>query len=355
MKNHLLPILLGSLLLACNSEAPTAANESAIQNETEMKSTTNIEKPSAAFIGTYTRKEGHVDGQADGIYQFSLEGEEWQQQKTVASIINPSFVVASPDGSYLYAVSELAQEHEPNGFVYAYRIGADSLQLLNRLSTGGRAPCHLSFDREARYIFVANYLDGVVQMYRRNDDGSLSLSDSINPQTATGETVARESNLHSVKVSPDNRLAFIADKGTDKVWIYEMDHAAGKLMPFAQPYVEVQRGAGPRHLAWSADGRFCYVINELDNTINVIAHDAVSDRFQSVQSISTLPKGYTAASACADLHLHPNGRFLYGSNRGHDSIAMLAIDADTGLLTSLGQEATRGVFPRNFAIDPFGK
>lgn len=310
-----------------------------------------------AYIGTYTRKEGHVDGKADGIYRLTLNGEQgtWSEKITVAQLINPSFLVISSDEQFLYAVSELAQEGEPTGFIYAYKITADSLQLLNRLPTDGLAPCHVAFDQTEAFVFVANYVGGIAKMYRRKTDGSLEATQKIDLQAEGKATPEQESNLHAVKLSPDNSIALIADKGKDKVWIFQLDVANGQLVPHEQGFVELQKGAGPRHLVWSKDGSCCYVINELDNTVNVIQYEKDKNQLLSIQSLSTLPEGYSESNFCADIHLHPSGQFLYGSNRGHNSIAQFKVDQATGLLTSLGQESTRGEFPRNFKIDAQGK
>ena len=162
-------------------------------------------------------------------------------------------------------------------------------------------------------------------------------------------------HLHSVVISPDNTLAVAPDKGTDKIWLFNIDHKNGQLIPTQQAFLKIQNGAGPRHLVWSKNGAFCYVINELDNTINVIAYNKTKNTFTSIQVISTLPSDYQGESYCADIRLHPNGKFLYGSNRGHDSIARYAVDTTTGKLTFLGTTSTKGTYPRNFRIAQQGK
>ncbi|MEN0050121.1 MAG: lactonase family protein, partial [Bacteroidota bacterium] len=195
---------------------------------------------------------------------------------------------------------------------------------------------------------------GILKVYKRNEDGSLTDVQTIQLEGSSVHPQQTSPLLHSTKASPGNQYIAVADKGTDKIWLFTIDEGNEQLVPHSQPFVKVQAGAGPRHMVWSENGAFLYVINELDKTINVIQHKAEDQSFASVQSISTLPEGYEETSYCADIHLHPNGQFLYGSNRGHNSIAMYSIDAENGMLTSLGQESTRGEYPRNFNISPNG-
>jgi len=309
------------------------------------------------YIGTYTRSEGHVAGNAKGIYSLQVNESTGAiaEKKLVATLINPSFLTYSPDKKHLYVVSELANEAEPTGFIYAYKIGKDSLVFINRLPTDGQAPCHVSIDQTGTFAFVANYVGGVVKMYRIQADGSLVATDKKQFEGSSTHPQQDSPHLHAVIISPDNTKAVAPDKGTDKIWLFSIDHKNGQLIPTEQAFLKIQDGAGPRHLVWSNDGQFCYVINELDNTVNVIAYDKVANTFTSIQAISTLPAAFTGESYCADIRLHPNGQFLYGSNRGHDSIAIYTIDATTGQLTFIGTESTRGTFPRNFRIDDQGQ
>ena len=323
----------------------------------QVTTTTKLTTLTTFHIGTYTRPEGHVEGNAKGIYKIQVNEStaEIIGKKLVAKIINPSFLTHSPDKKHLYAVSELAHSDEPTGFIYAYRIGKDSLELINRLPTDGQAPCHVSIDQTGKFAFVANYVGGVVKMYHIKADGSLAAADKKQFEGSSVHPQQDSPHLHSVIISPDNQLAVAPDKGTDKIWLFRIDHKNGQLVPTEQAFLKIQDGAGPRHLVWSKNGNFCYVINELDNTVNVIAHDKTNDAFSSIQTISTLPTNYEGESYCADIRLHPKGKFLYGSNRGHDSIAMYEVDETTGKLTFIGTESTGGSFPRNFRIDTQGK
>jgi len=309
------------------------------------------------YIGTYTRTEGHVVGNAKGIYSVQVNEStgEIGEKKLVATLINPSFLTYSPDKKHLYVVSELAHADEPTGFIYAYRIGKDSLEFINRLPTDGQAPCHVSIDQTGKFAFVANYVGGVVKMYRIQANGSLVATDKKQFEGSSTHPQQDNPHVHSVIISPDNRKAVVPDKGTDKIWLFTIDHQNGKLIPTEQTFLKIQDGAGPRHLVWSSDGQFCYVINELDNTVNVITYDKVANTFTSIQAIPTLPAGFTGESYGADIRLHPNGQFLYASNRGHDSIVLYKVDATTGKLTFIGTESTRGSFPRNFRISDHGR
>lgn len=305
------------------------------------------------YVGTYTRAEGHVDGQADGIYRMKVDAAtgKIRRHDLVAELTNPSFVHRT--GKNLYAVSELARPGEVTGFLHAYVIKGKKLKEIGKLPTNGRAPCHVSTDQTDQLIFVANYLDGVAMVYRRDDRGGITVSDQVTIPHALNNP-DRQPWLHSVNASPDNSLVAIADKGLDKVWMYNLDLADGKLLPHPQASVALPEGSGPRHAVWSEDGKFLYVINELSNTVSVL-HNRANREFRVLQDISTLPDDYGGQSYCADLHLAPSGKYLYGSNRGHNSIVQYRVNPTTGGLTTVGWTSTQGDFPRNFSLDPTGR
>lgn len=307
-----------------------------------------------AYLGTYTRTEGHVDGQAEGIYRVNIDPRNgaFSNLETVARLINPSFLKLTDDKKTLLAVSELAQADEPNGFIHSFRIEGEELVEVSKLTTHGQAPCHIEIDKTGTYAIVSNYVGGVATVYRIMQGGVLV--EASRYTIAEDIKAGKPSWLHSANFSPDNQHVVIADKGMDRIWLFKLDPETGELNPNLRLWVRFEEGDGPRHATWSADGRFLYVINELSNTIKVIAHDQTANSFTIIQTIPTLPADYAGTSYCADIHLHPNGKFLYGSNRGHNSIAMYAVDKTTGRLTPLGQESTRGEFPRNFSIDARG-
>ena len=309
--------------------------------------------PTNAYVGTYTRDEGWVHGKAEGIYRLTFADDgSVVGKELIDEVVNPSFVLESADGKYLYAVSELARADEPTGYLHMLEIGKDHATV-TRLSTEGKAPCHIAEDRTGRWIVTSTYVGGTARLFRRTPAGLLEATDLfVAPRDLVPGKVP---HLHSARFAPDNRTVAVADLGLDRVWLFTLDAAAGKLLPHPQGYVAMAAGAGPRHTEWSADGRFLYVINELDYTVSVVAHDAAADRFTVAQTLSTLPADYDGKNSCADVHLHPNGRFLYGSNRGHNSIAIFSVDAKTGRLAAAGHHPTGGDFPRNFAIAPGGK
>ena len=313
------------------------------------------------YIGTYTKKEGHVDGQADGIYVFRLsESGELSFVTAVPGVINPSFVTMSPDGRFLYAVNEIGPDTgQPAGLVTAFAIDQTSggLTLLNSQSTHGYAPCHLSVDQTGHYLLVTNYSGGNLALFPLGNDGRLGAAaqiiqhqgQSINPGRQEGP------HPHSINIAPGNQFALVPDLGTDKIWVYRLDLEEGHLVANDPPWTEVTPGSGPRHFTFHPNGRIAYVINELDSTITAFSWDGDEGTLEPLQSVSTLPTGFNDESWCADIHIHPVGHTLYGSNRGHDSIVVFRVNQETGELTLLGHESTQGNTPRNFAIDPTGQ
>ncbi|MFK8161368.1 MAG: lactonase family protein [Lewinella sp.] len=308
----------------------------------------------SAYVGSYTRDEGWVNGKGSGVTEIDVRVKTGRilQQRAIADITNASFLVESADERYLYVVSELAREDEPTGFIHVLDI-ANEYKEISKIPTDGKAPCHIEVDNTGNYIITTNYVGGVAKMYRRQVDGTLLPTDK---KTVTNTMMpGKSSHLHSAQFSPDNNLVAIADLGLDRIMFFRLDAANGKLVAHQQGFAKLVEKAGPRHMTWSANGEFLYVINELNSTINVLGYDKKSDRFTNLQTITTLPTGWTGNNSTADLHLHPNGKFLYGSNRGHNSIAGFLVDQNTGLLTVNGHESTRGDAPRNFSLSPNGR
>lgn len=311
------------------------------------------------LVGTYTKKEGHVDGKAKGISILKMDAATGSltPHTLKEGIINPSFVTFSPDGNFVYAVSETGGDVGPSGTVHAFSVNPQTQELtkLNEQISHNYAPCHINTDQQARCAFVANYVGGVVAVYPIQKDGSLApASDVITLEGKGAHPEQDASHPHSVILSPDERFAFVPDKGADKIWVFEIDYALGKLTPVAQPFATVHAGAGPRHLVFHSNGKFAYVINELDATITGFSYDAAQGTLSEIQNIATVPADYQGRNACADIHLAPDGRFLYGSNRGHNSIVIYSVNETNGQLTLVGHEPTRGDFPRNFMIAPGG-
>ncbi|MUP42889.1 lactonase family protein [Christiangramia aestuarii] len=322
-----------------------------LPSHSQMNAGIQTDSINKIYVGTYTRKEGHVDGKAKGIYLINQNPStgELKFVGTAAEMTNPSFVKVGKMGKYLFAVSELGPGDGESGFIHSFEILKDgALRNISKLGTGGYAPCHIALDRSGKFAFVSNYMGGVVMVYKINTDGSLEKNQEIkleNPDAA---------HAHSVKVSGDNRYAYIADLGNDKIWVYDFDRMEGKLQPHRQGAVELKKGAGPRHMSLAKNGSFAYSINELNSSLSVFAikeHGGL----EHIQDISSLPQSYRNKNSAADIHIHPGGNFLYASNRGHNSIAAFKIDAETGKLSTIDHFPIAGETPRNFAISPFGR
>ncbi len=328
---------------------------SSCKNETKDKQKVEVaDSPDSTmrpiYIGTYTKKEGHVNGQAEGIYlvyQFPETG-ALEMDKTVASVVNPSFVKTSGDNKYLYAVSELGPKDGPAGLIYSYKINEDhSLEQTGSISTESFAPCYIAEDQSGQFIFVANYVGGVVMIYEKTADGSLKKLQKISLENP------EKSNPHSVNISSNNKFAYITDLGNDRIWIFNLDLDTKSLKPNETPYIQLAEGSGPRHFAFSKTNEHAYTINELNGSISAFKIEQ-NGNLTHLKDISSLPEDFKGENSAADIHIHPSGDFLYVSNRGHNSIAAFSINQNTGSLKNIGFTDTRGATPRNFAISPEG-
>jgi 6-phosphogluconolactonase len=303
------------------------------------------------YVGTYTQ------GASTGIYLLVLDplSGRLEMQGVACETENPSFLAMHPTKPVLYAVAEMGL---PEGVVSAFQVDVESglLTLLNRRATKGPGPCHVAVAPSGRHVAVANYTGGSVALLPVLDDGQLGEATgfvqheghSVNPQRQEGP------HAHSVNFDAAGRFLFAADLGADKVFVYPYDEDTGSLAAQGAPFVELAPGAGPRHFTFHPSSRYAYVVNELDNTVTVFAYDTKTGHLQAMQSIGTLPDGFESVSHTAEIRVHPSGRFLYASNRGHDSIAVFAFDLDSGTLTALDHTPTGGETPRNFNIDPTG-
>lgn len=302
------------------------------------------------FVGTYTQKLGHVDGKATGIYTCRLDTGTGvlTVTDTATGIDNPSFLCISPDKKFLYAVAENGGTPDrPFGSVVAYRIQEKGkLQKINEVSSYGVAPCYVSTDKSGKFVLVANYATGNVATYGVQADGALI--DSLCVEKHPGKSPW----AHMIVPSPDGSAIWAVDKGIDRVFIYDIS-SEGKLKE--QFSFSTAKGAGPRHLEFNpAEPSQFAVINENNSTVNYYRKGEDFD-IRRLDSLSTLPAGFKENNSCADIHFHPNGKFLYGSNRGHNSIVVYAVDTQTGKLTLLQHQSTLGLVPRNFLITPDGK
>lgn len=299
-------------------------------------------------------------GDKGGIHAYSLDGTSGKLKPLhrTAGVENPFFLALSPDRKFLYSIHAKQFGGKENEQVAAYQVvgRGGELKLLNRQSSEGTASCYLDVDRTGKALLVANYSSGSVAALPIRADGSLGekssfvqhKGSSVNPQRQ------KEPHAHCIVVSPDNKYALAADLGTDQVLCYKFDPAATKLTPNKPPFAKAPAGAGPRHLAFHPNGKRLYAINELLNSVTVFDYDAASGGLSEKQTISTLPADFQGTSYCADVKLTPDGKFLYGTNRGHDSIACYAVGND-GRLSLVAIEPSLGKGPQNLAATPDGK
>ena len=314
-----------------------------------------MSKAPLVFIGTYTEHEG---SQSRGIYLYRMNpisGEltfEWE----VRGVINPSYVAIHPTRRFLYAVNEVRNfAGEETGGVSAFSIkpASSEVNLLNAYSSCGQDPCYISIEHTGHFALVANYTGGNAAILPILEDGRLGPATDVVQHSGTSVHSERQTApfVHSILPDPTNRFAIAADLGADKLVIYQMDLKKGKLLKHEE--VKVRPGAGPRHLIFHPNGGYAYLINELNSTLIVYHYQSNAGSLEEIQTISTLPPDHKGENLCADLHIC--GKYLYASNRKHDSIAWYLIDEDTGRLSYQREISSGGKEPRGFAIDPTGK
>lgn len=318
------------------------------------------EKPAAkgqyiAFVGTYTTKTS-----SKGIYAYRFDANKGQLTPigVAAETTDPSFLAVHPSGKYLYAVNEISNFNGGSeGAVSSFAIDAKTgtLKFLNQVSTRGPGPCYVSLDKTGSYVLVANYDGGSIASFPVHGDGALGTASGFVQHSGSGPDKQRQEGPHAhwVGTSPDNRFALAVDLGLDEVIVYKFDENQGTFTPLLTGFAKVKPGAGPRHLAFHPNGKFAYVVSEMGSSVTAFSYQAKNGTMTELQAISALPADYTGRKEAAEIAIHPSGRFLYTSNRGHDSIAIFSI-GKKGLLKSLGYVLTGGKTPRHFAIDPTG-
>ena len=301
------------------------------------------------YVGTYTK------GTSKGIYAYKFQEStgKFTPIGLAGESFNASFLAVHPNQRFLYAVNETSK-----GMISAFSIEANGmLKPINQVSSKGQDPCHLSIDKTGKWLFVANYSSGSVAAYPINANGSLGEASATFQHAGKSVNAERQSGPHAhvAAISPDNRFVWVCDLGLDQVLSYRIDPTKGGMAPNDPPFAKVDPGAGPRHIVFRADSKFAYVMDEMGASVTVFSYDAAKGAMKQTQVISTLPAGYTGQKSGAEIALHPSSKFLYASNRGHDSIAIFKVDGVTGALTFTGTVPTGGKTPRNFAIDPTGK
>lgn len=319
----------------------------------QMSQAADQDGPITLYVGTY------ASGTSEGIYRLKLDRKTGELTKAGATsgVKNPSFLAIHPSGRYLYCVCEVDDFGKNAGGVSAFEIDkSGELKLLNQQSSEGAGPCHLVVDKTGKNVLAANYGGGSVCVLPIGNDGRLGKATAFVQHKGSSVDKRRQESphAHSINLDAANRFAFAADLGLDKVLVYRFDARKGTLTPNDPPAANVKPGSGPRHFAFHPSGRSAYVINEMSCTVTAFDYDADKGVLTETQTITTLPRPLAPGDSTAEVQVHPSGKFLYGSNRGHNSIAIFSIDPDSGRLTTVGNQSTEGKTPRNFGIDPSG-
>ena len=299
------------------------------------------------YIGT----QGPTPSMGIASAEFDSDTGTLSAPKLIEQTPDPAFMALNPSGSHLY----LCNTGTPGGVsAFAIERSSGALRLLNHKASTGRGPSHIGLDKTGNYVLDANYGGGFVEIHARENDGSLGNRTAFVQHTGHSIHPERQTKpyAHWFGVDPSNRFALAADLGTDRIVIYELNTTDGSLTPHDPPFTSVRAGSGPRHIAWHPNGRYAYAIQELSNEIIVFSWDSSKGALEELQTVPTLPASFKDASTAAEIAVHANGKFLYASNRGHDSIASFAVDPQTGKLTALGHVSSQGKTPRFFAFDP---
>ncbi len=306
------------------------------------------------FVGTYTKTT------SKGIYvgRFDTVTGKLGELALATEAANPSFLALSPDRRFLYAASEgagMTFNGKPSGTVLAYSVNPSDgrLTLINSAASAGRGPCHITVTPDGKSVLVANYSEGTVALLPVQPDGGVGAPASVDQHEGKSIHPSRQKGpyAHSINTTADGRFAFAANLGTDTVYTYRLD--VGALVPASEAVLAP--GSGPRHLAFSPDRRHAYVINELSNTITTFTVNEQTGALSALQTVPTLPSDFTGFNTTAEVVAHPNGRFVYGSNRGHDSIAVFSVDPVSAKLAPVTHVSTQGRTPRNFSLTPDGR
>jgi 6-phosphogluconolactonase len=312
-------------------------------------------EPLWIFVGTYTGKK------SKGIYRVELDPATGKLGKPelAAEVTSPSFLAVAPDRKHLFCVCEISEFNgKKAGGVASFALDAKSgeLKAINQQSSVGTGPCHITADKSGKNVLVANYGGGSAAVLPIGGDGKLGEASCFVQHKGSSTDKGRQEapHAHSVNLDAANRFAIVADLGLDKVLVYKFDAAAGTITPNDPPALDLPGGSGPRHFAFHPNGKFAFVNNEMASSLTALNYDAAKGEFKIVGAVSTLPEPVKGNST-AETVVHPNGKFVYTSNRGHNSIAIFAVDSETGALKALGHQREGIKIPRNFNIDPSGK
>jgi 6-phosphogluconolactonase len=302
------------------------------------------------YVGTFTKHD------SKGIYVFRFDDKTGVASPLglAAEASNPSWLALHPNGKYLYVANEDDNyQGQKSGAVTAYTIdhATGKLAKINTVPSRGPGPCHVVVDHAGLVLFAANYAGGSVASFPIKLDGALGEASHFVQHTGSSVDPERQTapHAHSANIAPDNRFVFIADLGLDEVLAYDLE-----LRPHSTPFARVKPGLGPRHMVFSANGKFAYVMTEMGGSVTVFAYDVKQGTFKELNNISSLPPGYKGETSGAEIALHPTGKYLYVSNRGNSTISVFTVDKATGGLTLVDATPTGGKTPRNFAVDPSG-
>jgi 6-phosphogluconolactonase len=333
-------------VLACGLVYPSAMFAADVPTGSTMR----------VYFGSYTgaRSKGIC------ISRFDPSTGALTAPELAVATASPSFLTLHPNRRFLYAAGETSILNGKRvGAVAAFSVNATTgkLTLLNRQSSGGEGPCHLVVDKTGKCLLVANYGDGTIAALPIRADGALAEPATVIKHQGASVNPARQAGPHAHFIIPDpaNRFALVCDLGLDQVLVYRLDPAKATLVPNDPPFAAVKPGSGPRHLAFHPSGRFVFLSSEMGSTLTAFAYDAKRGALKELQAVSTLPDRYAGDKSGAEVQVHPSGKFVYASNRGHNSIAVFGFDARSGKLTYLEHQATQGTTPRHFALDPTGR
>ena len=305
------------------------------------------------YVGAY------AEGENEGIYIYKFDATDGDLKyiSTAKGVVNPSYLAIHPKNNLLIAVNETGEyEGKKSGSVSSFEIDPEngSLRQLSQVLSGGGAPCYVSINKSATLAFVANYSGGNVSVFPITDNGNLMPYTILKQHSGSGPKKSQSGpRAHAFVLDPKENYILAVDLGIDKVISYAFDKKSGVLN--AQSELDFAKGAGPRHLTFHPNKKLAFVISELNSTITSCTYDAKLGKLSSVMTVNTVPDDFEGDSYCADIHVSPNGKFLYGSNRGHDSIVIFKIDQKTGKLSHVEHHSVNGKWPRNFMIDPTGK
>ena len=343
---------LGGMAAAIANRSRRASAEGAGDPQGRAGERSQAAAPNFMYVGSFTG-EGRGHGEGLSVYHRNGEADRWTLIQLLKDLADPSFLIIDRQKRCLYSA------HGDGTQATAYQIDPSTgrLTVLNQQPTRGRNGVHLAIDASGRFLVVANYATGTVAVLPINQDGSLAAAADLATLSGTPgphRTQQESSHPHHCPFDRSGRVIVVPDKGLDKIFVFRLDAARGKLVSGNPPDVASRAGAAPRHVDFHPTKPYAYVINELDSTIATYELDPDRGALKALQVVTTMPSSYTGNNSGAEIAVAPSGRFVYGSNRGHDSIAIFAIDQSSGLLTSIGWEPTQGKTPRYFSLDPSG-